>query len=127
MNKLLVVLALVMAGSVYAEEVGVKVDKVDASQDTTISIQKGKSGVAKKVYKIVNGEQDISGDKDVTLKAAQINWKAECKEWKKEFREDNKDNRILVISCGRMQCSKEGVESECSSTGSYKIKTLIEE
>ncbi len=126
MKKIIAILLL--ASFVNAEEVGLKVDKIDGSQDTTISIQKGKSAVlAKKKYQISDGEQEINGDKDVVLKSAEIKWKAECKEWKTEFRNDNKDNKILSISCGKMKCEKSGVESVCTSTGKYRIKTVIEE
>jgi hypothetical protein len=127
MKKIILSFVFTIATAVYATEVGVKVDKVDASQDTTISIQKGKSATLKKRYEVSTGEHEIAGDKDVVLKDAEKKWSAACKEWKKEFREDNKDNKIVSISCGRMTCSKEGVESTCISNAKYKIKTVIEE
>ena len=43
MKKIILALAFAVATSAYAQEVGVKVNNVDASQDTTISIQKGKT------------------------------------------------------------------------------------
>ena len=112
-----------------AEEVGVKLDKIDTSQDTTISIKKGDSTKmdAKKVWTLTEGEEEITGDQDVLLKKAQINWKAACKEWKAELKENNKDNKIVSMNCGKMNCTKEGVESTCSSKAIHKIKTLTVE
>lgn len=123
-----VLLAIVFAAATqgFAAEVGVKVNKLDTNEDTTISIEKGKKSHYKR-YVMSEGEHDLSGDKDVVAKSAEINWKKECNEWKKEFRADNKDNKIISITCGKMSCSKEGVETTCSSQAKYKIKTLAEE
>ncbi len=122
---LLVILATVFTNTANTEEVGVK---VDTSQDTTISIKKGANAtLAKKKYSIVEGEHDVVGDKDVIAKSAEKNWKTECADWKKEFRADNKDNKIISVVCGRMKCDKVGVETTCQSQAKYKMKTLSEE
>lgn len=111
-----------------AEDVGLNLNKVDTTQDTTISIKKGSHNTeAKKKYSVVEGEHEVVGDKDVVTKSAEKNWKTECGEWKKEFRADNKDNKIISVTCGRMVCEKAGVESTCRSQAKYKIKTLTEE
>jgi hypothetical protein len=126
MKKLLLIAGLIFATTIFAEEVSV--GKVDTSQDTTISIKKGANATeAKKKYSLVEGEHEVVGDKDVVAKSAEKNWKAACTEWKKEFREDNKDNKIISIVCGRMVCEKVGVETTCQSKAKYKIKTLSEE
>jgi hypothetical protein len=128
MKKILLILGSMIAFAVQAEDVGVNVGKVDTSQDTTISIKKGASATdAKKKYSVVEGEHDVVGDKDVVAKSAEKNWKAACTEWKKEFREDNKDNKIISVTCGRMVCEKVGVESTCQSQAKFKVKTLAEE
>ncbi len=125
MKKLvLTILTIALAHTAHAEEVGVK---VDTSQDTTISVKKGPQADAKKKYSVVEGEHEVVGDKDVIAKSAEKNWKLACTEWKKEFRQDNKDNKIISVVCGRMVCDKEGVESTCKSQAKYKIKTLSEE
>lgn len=123
-----ILLTIVLAFSIQgiAAEVGVKVNKIDTNEDTTISIEKGKKSQYKH-YVMSEGEHDLSGDKDVVAKSAEINWRKECNEWKKEFRLDNKDNKIISITCGKMSCSKEGVETTCTSMAKYKIKTLAEE
>lgn len=125
MKKIILAFIFITAAA-YAEDVGVKINKVDASQDTTISIQKGKT-LAKKKYEVSTGENEITGETDVVKKDAEKKWNLACKEWKKEFREDNKDNKIVSINCGKMTCTKEGVETTCTSIAKYKIKTLIEE
>ena len=127
MKKITLVLALLISSVlVSAQEVGVKVDKVNASEDTTISIKKGAT-TSKKIYSVVEGEHDVTGDKDVVAKGAEKNWKTACTEWKNEFREDNKDSKIISMTCGRMTCDKEGVETTCRSLAKYKIRTLAEE
>lgn len=126
MKTILLTFILCASMQIFAAEVGVKVNKLDSSEDTTISIEKGKKSQYKH-YAISEGEHDLTGDKDVVAKSAEINWKKECNEWKKEFRLDNKDNKIISITCGKMSCSKEGVETTCTSMAKYKIKTLAEE
>ena len=125
MKKIISAGLLIFVTTAYAQEVSV--NKVEANQDTTISIKKGSSVEPKRKYSIVEGNHDLAGDKDVVAKSAEKNWKAACTEWKKEFREDNKDNKIISIVCGSMKCEKEGVETTCRSLAKYKIKTLAEE
>ncbi|MBC7754317.1 MAG: hypothetical protein H7Z71_08775 [Moraxellaceae bacterium] len=126
MKKILSVVLFFASFQVFSAEVGVKVNQIDTYQDTTISIEKGKKNHYRH-YVITDGEHDLSGDKDVVAKSAEINWKKECNEWKKEFRIDNKDNKIISVTCGKMSCVKEGVETTCSSQAKYKIKTLGED
>ena len=117
MKKLILLSIMVITQFAWAEEVGVKVDQ----------IKKGDSASAKKKYVLTEGEEDISGDKDVIKKKAENNWKAACAEWKKDFRNDNKDNKIVSINCGKMTCTKEGVESTCVSKATHKVRVLSEE
>lgn len=126
MKKLFLV-AFIFGFMAYAEEVGVKVDKVNTSgEDTTISITKG-SKAAKKKYVVTEGTEEVTGDKDVVLKSAEKNWQKACKEWKTEFKENNKDNKIISMNCGKMNCSKNGVESTCESLAKYKVRVVEEE
>jgi hypothetical protein len=124
MKKILLITLFALTAG--AQDVGVKVNNVDATQDTTISIKKGDQA-AKKKYTLSEGEDDITGDKSTIMKDAEKSWKAACSEWKKEFKETNKDNKIIAINCGRMHCSKEGVESTCESKAKYKVRVLSEE
>ena len=125
MTKIILFAGIFVSTIVYSQEVSV--GKIDTAQDTTISIKKGAHSDAKKKYSVVEGEHEVVGDKDVVAKSAEKNWKAACTEWKKEFREDNKDNKIISVTCGRMVCEKVGVESTCQSQAKFKIKTLAEE
>lgn len=108
------------------EKTSVKIQDMDTNQDTTISIKKGSTTATKK-WTLTEGEEEVSGDKAVLLKEAEKNWKAACKEWKTEFKEMNKENKIVSMNCGKMVCSKEGVESTCVSKATHKVKTLSEE
>lgn len=127
MKKLILISIMTIAQFTWAEEVGVKVDQINTDQDTTISIKKGDSATAKKKYVLTEGEEDISGDKDVIKKKAENNWKTACADWKKEFKELNKDNKIVSVSCGKMICTKEGVESTCVSKATHKVRVVSEE
>lgn len=128
MKKLFLV-AFVFSCMAFAQEVGVKVDKVNANNEegTTISISKGAKKDAKKKYIVTEGTEEVSGDKDVVLKNAEKNWQKACKEWKSEFKENNKENRIISMNCGKMNCTKNGVESTCESMAKYKVRVVEEE
>jgi hypothetical protein len=94
--------------------------------DTTISIKKGDSStIFSPDYEVVSGDAAIDGDPDLLTKAARTNWKKACDDWKKEFRELNKENQILAMSCGTSNCVSEKGESFCRSTATYKLKVKI--
>ena len=128
MRTLFTFFALIAFSSIsITQEIGVKVDS-STTDDTTILIKKGaNTNTNKKKYVISEGAEEISGDKDVLKKNAEKNWKKSCDEWKKELKEINKDSRVIALSCGSMNCAKEGVESTCKSNGTYKIRILEEE
>ena len=127
MKKLFIV-AFVFGCLAVAQEVGVQVNKVNASSEegTTISISKGTKKGAKK-FVVTEGSEELAGDKDVVLKSAEKNWQKACKEWKTEFKDNNKDNKIVSMNCGKMNCSKNGVESTCESMAKYKVRVVEEE
>ena len=124
-----ILLSLIFTTATYAQEVGVKVNATTSgNEDTTISIKKGPQTVTnKKVYTISEGSEDVTGDNDVLKKNAEKNWKTACSEFKTEFKEMNKENKIISLSCGTMVCNKEGVESSCKSKATYKVRVLAEE
>ncbi len=128
MKQLLIItLTLGLLSIATAEEVGLNVDKINAQEDTTISISKGNKKSNTKKYTISEGENQITSDKEVVKKEAQQSWKMACSDWKKEFRDLNKDNKIISMSCGTMNCTKDGVESTCSSVAKYKVRIVVEE
>lgn len=123
-----IAISIAICNFAFAQDVGVKVDHINASEDTTISIKKGDTNSkSKKKYEMTEGSEEIVGDKDVLKKNAEQNWKKACEDFKKEIKENNTDNKIVAISCGKMNCMKEGVESTCQSKGTYKIRVLVEE
>jgi hypothetical protein len=95
--------------------------------DTTISIKKGDSSskINSPDFEVISGDAAIDGDPDLLTKAARTNWKKACDDWKKEFRELNKENQILAMSCGSANCVSEKAESFCRSTATYKLKVKI--
>lgn len=105
----------------FAQSVGVK--DISADADTTIEIKKGKK--SDREFEVVSGEDDIEGEAAPLLKEARANWKTACAEFKKETKELNKENQVLALSCGKMNCSTVAMESTCHSKGTYKIKTRV--
>lgn len=125
-NLLLCLLVIGATSPAFSEEVGVKVDKISTEKDTTISITKGNQNI-KKRYHVSEGEEELSGDTNVVRMQAMDSWKKACVDWKKEFKDLNKENQIISMNCGKMSCSKEGVETTCTSKASYKVKLITEE
>lgn len=128
MKQLLIItLILGLLSTATAEEVDVKVDKINTQEDTTISISKGNKKSNTKKYTISEGENEITSDKEVVKKEAQQSWKMACSDWKKEFKDLNKDNKIISMTCGKMNCTKDGVETTCASVAKYKVRVVVEE
>lgn len=118
-------LILLLPLMVWAQKVGVQVDHVDANENTTIEIRKGEHPKNEKQYEITEGSEEIAGDASPLLQDARKNWKAACAEWKKEFKELNKDNQVLSLSCGSMTCATVTMESTCKSQGKHKLRVQV--
>jgi hypothetical protein len=108
--------------------------KLDADHEgtTTIQIKKSKNDDppfnAKKIkWETQDGSADIEGEASATAKDAKKAWQKACADWKTEIREDNKENKVLNISCGVSSCSGEAGSKICTSKATYKIKTKMEE
>lgn len=101
----------------------------DEDGSTTIEITKGKKGpthTAGVKWEVVEGAVPVHGEPAAMNKEARGNWKTACNEWKKEFREDNKESKIISINCGTPECSGSVGQKTCHSTGTYKIKTKLD-
>jgi hypothetical protein len=74
MYQLIMTALLTLSFSLFAQaqDVGVKVNNIDATQDTTISIKKG-DATTKKKWILTEDEEDITGNKDVVMKNAKKN------------------------------------------------------
>jgi hypothetical protein len=116
--------------SLFAQQINLK--DIDASsEDTTIQISKGKKtqqGAEKclPAWEITDGSDDLSGEPTIMSKEANQSWRKACDDWKKEFRKDNKENKIINISCGSVSCTSDAGGKICSSKATYKIKTRID-
>lgn len=122
MRALLVSLALFsLTIQSQAQSVGIK--DVPAGEDTTIEIKKGKN--TDKEFEIVTNEDEIEGEAAPLLKDARANWKKACADWKAELKDLNKENQILSMSCGKMECSTVSMESTCRSKTKYKAKVRV--
>lgn len=125
MKTIAMMFTLVLAGTAHAQTVNVK--DLDASQDssTTIEIKKNKETKVENKWEVQDGTADVEGESAATGKEAKAAWTKACTEWKKEFRADNKENKIVSMSCGSASCSGDAGAKVCTSKATYKIKTLI--
>ena len=120
--KIFIALMMCASVSAFAQTAGIK--DIPADGDTTISITKGKD--KQNEFHIDEGKADISGEPEILEKEARKSWKAECAEWKKEFRDLNKDNQILAMTCNNPTCTKNATsQTVCTSEATYKVKTKI--
>lgn len=106
---------------VEAQSVGVK--DIPADGDTTIEIKKGKN--SDKEFEIITNEDEVAGEAAPLIKDARLNWKTACTEWKNETKDLNKENQILSLSCGKMECTSAAMETTCSSKARYKMKVRV--
>lgn len=122
--KKIVISLLMFALPALAQEASLKVDQIDGSEDTTISIKKGKQTTDNQ-FQIVDDSDELSGDPAPLKKDARANWKKACDEWKKELKEMNSENKILQMNCGNPQCVTSAMETVCTSKTKQKIKTKV--
>ena len=128
-------LAVFTALSSAALAASVDVDSIDADQEgtTTIQIKKSKNDKSEDSkptsdarWHVEDGTQDLEGEPSATAKEARAAWKKSCEDWKKEFRADNKENKIIAISCGAATCGGDAGSKTCTSKASFKIKTRVD-
>lgn len=115
--------------SIFASAQQIDVKGVDAESEgsTTIEIKKNaKDAPTKAKWETNDGQADVEGEASATAKDAKKAWKAACADWKKEMKEDNKENKIISLSCGTASCSGEAGNKVCTSTATYKIKSKTE-
>lgn len=103
------------------------VSDLPVSEDTVISIKKGDSAAkAGKLFEITEGDGEIAGEPQLLVKDARSAWKKACDDWRKETKEMNKENRIIILQCNQPKCASIGTEGTvCSSSGSYKIRVPV--
>jgi hypothetical protein len=126
MNALVLISTLVFSASVFAQNVDVNGINAGQEGSTTIEIKKNKPTEEKKdqpVWEVQDGTADVEGDSAATAKEAKTTWKTACDKWKKEFRDDNKENKIVSMNCGSASCGGEVGQKVCTSKATYKIKT----
>lgn len=105
----------------FAQSVGIK--DIPVQEGTTIEIKKG--NVTNKEFEIVSSQDDIEGDPAPLLKEARNNWKKSCADWKQELKDLNKENHVISVSCGSMECATVAMESTCRSKAQAKIKVRV--
>ncbi|MCB0366774.1 MAG: hypothetical protein H6624_10685 [Bdellovibrionaceae bacterium] len=128
MKKLVVILTLILAPIAFAQSVDVKDVEAEEGETTTIEIRKGKKAdtdAKGNTWEVVDGTADIEGDEAPMSREARKNWKAACKTWEKELRQDNKENKVLAINCGKPTCQNQSGGTICTSQATYKIKTKL--
>jgi hypothetical protein len=127
---------LMLSGALFsswalAQTVDVNKIPADDSGTTTIRIQKDHNidlpaAAARPAWEVQDGTADVEGEASATAKDAKKAWQQACKDWKKETRDDNKDNKVLNLNCGSASCSGEAGSKICTSKATYKIKTRVD-
>ena len=132
MHKFLLFTAtLILSTTSFAQTMKMDEIKTDEESTTTIEIKKGRPGSApaakpgEPLWEITDGSADLEGEPAATAKDARSTWKKSCEDWKKEFRTDNKENKILAINCGTASCGGDAGSKTCTSKATYKIKTRL--
>ena len=129
MKAILSVIILAFATTAWAETVDIKdVDIKNGNESTTtIEIKKGKPGApaAANQWETTDGNADVEGEAGATNKTAKANWKKSCEDWKKEIRAENKENKVISLNCGAMNCAGEAGAKVCTSKSAFKIKTRV--
>ncbi|MFN8790714.1 MAG: hypothetical protein ACK5Y2_04585 [Bdellovibrionales bacterium] len=120
----------VVAQLTRAQNVGVQVNDAAQAETTTIEIRKGgsssgPSSPSQSQFQITEGQTDLEADGAPLAKDARKNWTKACDAWKKELRELNKGNEILVHDCGRPTCAFQSGENICTSKATYKLKVKV--
>ena len=123
--KFIMAFVFLLPTAALAQKVGLQVDGVNATENTTIEIKKNDRPKNEKSFEITEGTDEITGEFSTLLQDARKNWKTACEDWKKELKDLNKENQVLFISCGRMTCSKQNVESSCQSVAKYKLRVQL--
>lgn len=108
-----------------AQTVDVKGVETGSQDSTTIEIRKGEKAKTNLEWEVHDGTSEIAGDPQSGTKEARAAWRRACDEWKKDFRSDNKENRIINVTCGTPTCGGDATNKTCTSTASYKVKTKI--
>ncbi len=127
---LTLITASVLAIAAQAQEVKLNSADDNSEGTTTIQIKKTKgvteeAKTAEKQWEVQDGTNEIEGEPAAMAKEAHATWTKACNDWKKEFRDDNKENKIISMNCGKAACVGDAGNKTCTSTATYKIKTKI--
>ena len=122
---------LLFASLTLAQTANIKDLPLDENQRTTITIEKGAPtptpGSQPVAHEVLEGTAEIEGDSAPLQKQAKANHKKACDEWKKEVKELNASNTILMINCNLPKCAPEATAmTVCRSTGTYKIRLKLQ-
>lgn len=106
----------------HAEKAAVKVEDIPTSDETSITIQKGKSKNNCTAFEIVDGREDVFGMPEYDKSKSMASWKAACQEWRTGLKELNKENRIIALNCGQPSATKESDQYVYKSSATYKVR-----
>lgn len=124
----LMTLLVLFTPQLQAQSVDVKDVNASNQESTTIEIRKGKAAEAGKceaLWEVQDGTAEVLGESGGMNREARANWKQACSEWKNEFRADNKENKIISMSCGVPNCEGDVGNKTCTSKANFKIKTRL--
>lgn len=127
--KIVLITSLLIPSLVFAQKVDIKDVEASDNENTTIEISKGKKknqgDKCETIWEVVEGSADITGDSSLLAKEANENWKKAADKWEKDFRADNKENKVLSVSRGKADCTSDAAGKICTSKATFKIKTKL--
>lgn len=118
---------MILGVNAFAQTSGVNLNEIDEGT-TNIEIKKTKGDkavIGEPLWEVTDGSAELEGESGATNKDAKDAWKKACNDWKKEFRADNKDNKIINMNCGSSTCGGEVGSKVCTSKATYKVKTKL--
>lgn len=75
-------------------------------------------------FEVIDVSGQVVGDLQGSSKSARSAWTKACDSWKNEMKDLNKTNQILGMNCNNPSCTLiDAAEWQCTSTGTYKVKT----
>lgn len=117
---------LILTPSLFAEKAAVKIEDINASGETAITIQKGaKKGCT--IYEIIDGREEVFGGPEYDKSKALGSWKTACSEWRGQLKELNRENRIISVNCNQPVQSKDGEQYLFKSSATYKVRVKMAE
>lgn len=103
----------------------VKVQDIDASEDTHFIIKKVSLSEKNERpdFEMITESEEIVGNPSLQLQEAKENWEEACENWKRSVRKQNKKHDIPILKCGTPKEIKEAHgQRSFHSEGTFSVR-----